>query len=120
MAILVPGSPTCFRKLAHHVDDLAFVHSCCSPQNNHGPAAIELMTGTDRPGFPSLGSWLSYGLGTLNENLPAFVVMLGRWKPRGNDSIWGPGFLPASYQAMTLDARNREHDRQPGKDSRSK
>ena len=60
---------------ARHVDDLAFLHSCYSLQNNHAPAAIELMTGVNRPGYPSMGSWLNYGLGTMNANLPAFVVM---------------------------------------------
>ncbi len=92
---------------ARHVDDMAFIHSCYSNQNNHAPAAIELMTGVNRPGYPSMGSWLTYGLGTLNENLPAFVVM-HETKPRGDDNIWTPGFLPKSNQPLTLDARRRE------------
>jgi Protein of unknown function (DUF1501) len=92
---------------ARHVDDMAFLHSCYSGQNNHAPASIELMTGLNRPGYPSMGSWLTYGLGTLNENLPAFVVM-HETKPRGDDNIWTPGFLPKSYQPLTLDARRRE------------
>jgi hypothetical protein len=92
---------------ARHVDDMAFLHSCYSGQNNHAPAAIELMTGVNRPGYPSMGSWITYGLGTMNENLPAFVVM-HETKPRGDDNIWTPGFLPKSYQPLTLDARQRE------------
>jgi len=92
---------------ARHVDDMAFIHSCYSNQNNHAPAAIELMTGLNRPGYPSMGSWLTYGLGSMNENLPAFVVM-HETKPRGDDNIWTPGFLPKSYQPLTLDARRRE------------
>ena len=92
---------------ARHVDDLAFIHSCYSNQNNHAPAAIELMTGVNRPGYPSMGSWLTYGLGTMNENLPSFVVM-HETKPRGDDNIWTPGFLPKSYQPLLLDARRRE------------
>src|SRR4051794_32722561 len=92
---------------ARHVDDMAFLHSCYTSQNNHAPASIELMTGQNRPGYPSMGSWLTYGLGTLNENLPAFVVM-HETKPRGDDNIWTPGFLPKSNQPLTLDARRRE------------
>lgn len=92
---------------ARHVDDLAFLHSCYSLQNNHAPASIELMTGVNRPGYPSMGSWINYGLGTMNENLPAFVVM-HETKPRGDDNIWTPGFLPKNYQPLTLDARRRE------------
>lgn len=92
---------------ARHVDDCAFIHSCYTSQNNHAHAAVELMTGTNRPGYPSMGSWLTYGLGTMNENLPAFVVMHDT-KPRGDDNIWTPGFLPKNYQPLTLDARRRE------------
>lgn len=92
---------------ARHVDDCAFIHSCYSLQNNHAPAAIDLMTGTNRPGYPSMGSWLTYGLGTMNENLPAFVVMHDT-KPRGDDNIWTPGFLPKNFQPLTLDSRRRE------------
>jgi hypothetical protein len=92
---------------ARHLDDMAFLHSCYSLQNNHAPASIEIMTGVNRPGYPSMGSWITYGLGTMNENLPAFVVM-HETKPRGDDNIWTPGFLPKSYQPLTLDARRRE------------
>ena len=92
---------------ARHVDDMAFLHSCYSLQNNHAPASIEIATGVNRPGYPSMGSWITYGLGTMNENLPAFVVM-HETKPRGDDNIWTPGFLPKSYQPLTLDARRRE------------
>jgi len=92
---------------ARHVDDLAFLHSCYSLQNNHAPASIEIMTGVNRPGYPSMGSWVSYGLGTVNENLPAFVVMHEK-KPRGDDNLWTPGFLPKSHQPLTLDSRRHE------------
>jgi hypothetical protein len=93
--------------MARHVDDMAFMHSCYSSQNNHAPASIEISTGMNRPGYPSMGSWLNYGLGSMNENLPAFVVMHDA-KPRGDDNIWTPGFLPKSFQPLTLDARQRE------------
>jgi Protein of unknown function (DUF1501) len=96
-----------FPCIANHVDDLAFLHSCYSSQNNHVPACLELMTGMNRPGYPCLGSWLTYGLGSLNKNLPSFVVMY-ETKPRGDDSIWSPGFLPKNHQPLTLDARRRE------------
>ena len=92
---------------AQHVDDLAFIHSCYTSQNNHAPAGIELSAGVNRPGYPSLGSWVNYGLGSMNENLPAFVVMHGP-KPRGDDNLWAPGFLPKNYQPITLDAGRRE------------
>jgi hypothetical protein len=96
-----------FPNVARHVDDLAFLHSCYVLGNNHAPASMELSCGQNRPGYPSLGAWLSYGLGTLNDNLPSFVV-LHETRPRGEDGIWSPGFLPKTYQPLLLDARQRE------------
>lgn len=96
-----------FPHMARHVDDMAFLHSCYSSQNNHAPASIEISAGMNRPGYPSMGSWLTYGLGSLNQNLPAFVVM-HETKPRGDDNIWSPGFLPKNNQPLLLDARRRE------------
>ena len=96
-----------FPHTARHVDDMAFLHSCYTTQNNHAPASIEISAGVNRPGYPSMGSWVNYGLGTLNENLPAFVVM-HETKPRGDDNIWSPGFLPKNNQPLLLDARRRE------------
>jgi hypothetical protein len=93
--------------MAQHVDSMAFLHSCYSSQNNHAPASIEISAGMNRPGYPSMGSWINYGLGTLNENLPAFVVMHDT-KPRGDDNIWSPGFLPKSNQPLLLAAGRRE------------
>jgi hypothetical protein len=72
--------------------------------NNHAPAAMELMSGFNRPGMPSMGAWLDYGLGSMNHDLPSFVVMHER-KPRGDDQIWSAGFLPKSHQALAIDAR---------------
>jgi hypothetical protein len=94
-------------RTAAHVDDMAFIHSCHSTANNHAPASMELSGGLVRPGYPSLGSWVTYGLGSLNDNLPAFVVMHDA-KPRGDDGIWSPGFLPKNYQPLILDARQKE------------
>lgn len=96
-----------FPHLSQHVDKMCFLHSMHLRQNNHAPASIELMCGTNRPGLPSLGSWMTYGLGSANEDLPSFVV-LHDTRPRGDDQIWSAGFLPKTYQALTLDARRKE------------
>lgn len=96
-----------FPHLSRHVDDMAFLHSCFVIGNNHAPASMELMCGQSRPGYPSLGAWMSYGLGTQNQNLPTFVVM-HETRPRGEDGIWSPGFLPRNHQPLLLDARQRE------------
>ena len=93
--------------MARHVDDMAFVHSCYSVANNHAPASMELAAGQAKPGYPSMGAWVSYGLGSANDNLPAFVVLHDA-KPRGDDGIWSPGFLPKTYQPLLLDARQKE------------
>lgn len=96
-----------FPHMAEHVDDMAFIHSCHSTANNHAPASMEISAGMVRPGYPSLGSWVTYGLGSVSDNLPAFVVMHDA-KPRGDDGIWNPGFLPKNYQPLLLDARSKE------------
>lgn len=93
-----------FPNISKHVDDIAFVYSCYSQSNNHTPAMLEFNSGMIRQGFPSMGSWLTYGLGSENSNLPAYVVMHGT-KPRGADPIWSSGFLPSVYQATALDPR---------------
>jgi len=93
--------------MAEHVDDMAFIHSCHSVANNHAPASMELSAGVVRPGHPSMGAWVTYGLGSVSDNLPAFVVMHDA-KPRGDDGIWSPGFLPKSHQPLLLDARQKE------------
>ena len=84
-------------------DKLTVVRSMTTTQFNHGPAQIFLNSGHHLIGRPSLGSWLSYGLGTLNPNLPAFVVMLsGQFGPSGGASCWSNGFLPSEYQGIRL------------------
>ncbi|MFT5467614.1 MAG: hypothetical protein ACI8UO_002720 [Verrucomicrobiales bacterium] len=90
--------------MARHVDDMAFIYSCYSQSNNHTPAMLESNSGMIRQGHPSMGSWLTYGLGSDNGNLPAYVVMHGT-KPRGGDPVWSSGFLPSVYQATALDPR---------------
>ncbi|MFM9118255.1 MAG: DUF1501 domain-containing protein [Planctomycetota bacterium] len=96
-----------FPHLSQHVDKMTFLHSMYLRQNNHAPASIELMCGTNRPGLPALGAWLTYGLGSENLDLPSYVVMHDT-RPRGDDQIWSAGFLPKSYQALALDARRKE------------
>ncbi|HEY2952990.1 MAG TPA: DUF1501 domain-containing protein [Verrucomicrobiae bacterium] len=97
-----------FPNLAQHVDDMAFIHSCHTQTNNHSPALFQINTGMNRMGFPCMGSWVTYGLGTENQNLPAFVVMydtLGRGIPKGHASNWGAGFLPGVFQGTALNAQ---------------
>jgi hypothetical protein len=96
-----------FPHLSKHVDKMCFLHSMHLQQNNHAPASLELMCGTNRPGLPALGAWMTYGLGSLNRNLPSYVV-LHDTRPRGDDQIWSAGFLPKTYQALALDARRKE------------
>src|SRR3954463_5087909 len=94
-----------FPNVARHVDDMAFIHSCFTETNNHSPALFEINTGMSRMGFPCVGSWVTYGLGTLNQNLPGFVVMydtLGRGLPKGHAANWSSGFLPGVYQGTAL------------------
>jgi hypothetical protein len=83
------------------VDDLAIVRSMHTTQFNHAPAQILLNTGHQIPGRPSMGSWLTYGLGTENKDLPGFVVLLsGENAPDGGKSCWGSGFLPSAQQGV--------------------
>jgi hypothetical protein len=83
------------------VDDVAIVRSMQSDQFNHAPGQIFMNTGFQVPGRPSMGSWLSYGLGRDNEDLPAFVVLVsGDNNPDGGKACWGSGFLPAQHQGV--------------------
>jgi Protein of unknown function (DUF1501) len=94
-----------FPQMARHVDKMAFLHSCHTDSNNHSPALFKINTGSARMGFPCVGSWVTYGLGTETQNLPAFVVMydtLGRGIPKGHAQNWGAGFLPSIYQGTAL------------------
>jgi Protein of unknown function (DUF1501) len=93
---LLPNIATC-------VDDIAFLRSCWCNSTIHAPAMYEMHTGRTRMGYPSLGSWITYGLGSVSDNLPAYCVML---QPEGSTSggapCWGSGFLPALYQGTML------------------
>jgi hypothetical protein len=88
-----------FPKLAGHVDDMAFLRSVIGRSNDHVMASYELATGTVRMGSPSVGSWVTYGLGSENQNLPAYVVIYdARGGPFGGPSNWNAGYMPAVYQ----------------------
>lgn len=87
--------------LAERADDLLFVNSMYTDQFNHAPAQLLLYTGAPRLGRPSMGSWLTYGLGSENENLPGFVVLVsGDKTPSAGKSVWGSGFLPTVHQGV--------------------
>lgn len=92
---------------AKMVDDMAIVKSVYTEAINHDPAITYVCTGHQLPGRASLGAWLSYGLGTLNENLPAFVVLTATWTGRKEaqalyNRLWGSGFLPSKHQGVAL------------------
>jgi hypothetical protein len=93
---LVPHLGTC-------VDEIAFLHSMMAKSNVHGPATFMQNTGFLLPGFPSMGAWISYGLGSLNDNLPTFVVLpdLRGYPPNGPGN-WTSGFLPAAHQGTQI------------------
>ena len=92
-----------FPRLAKCVDDMAFIHSMHSKSALHGPGCFMMNTGFILPGFPSFGSWVTYGLGSECDNLPAFVVLPdSRGLPPGGAMNWGTGFLPAVHQGTTL------------------
>jgi hypothetical protein len=91
-----------FPRMAEKVDDLTFVHSMVAQQNSHGPAMYHFMTGEPRNGFPSLGAWTVYALGSETQDLPAFVVMMDRGMPPSSTANWGNGFLPSRYQGTVF------------------
>lgn len=83
------------------VDDVCFIKSMQTDQFNHGPAQLMVHTGQARMGYPSMGSWVTWGLGTENENLPGFIVLLsGGRPPRVGKTLWGSSFLPSVYQGV--------------------
>ena len=111
---LVPHIASC-------ADDIAFVHSMMAKSNVHGPATFMQNTGFVLPGFPCMGSWVSYGLGSMNQNLPTFIVLPDSrgFAPNGPGN-WSAGFLPASQQGTMIRASspNPIYDLFPPKESR--
>lgn len=94
-----------FPKLGEHVDKMAFIHSGFTESNNHSPALFAMNCGVPRMGYPCVGSWLTYGLGSESESLPGFVVMSdpkGRGLPKGHAANWSAGFLPGVFQGTHL------------------
>ncbi len=91
---------------ARVADDISFIKSLHTEQINHDPAVTFAQTGFQLAGRPSLGAWVSYGLGTDNQDLPAFVVMISAGSRGGDqplyDRLWGTGFLPSQYQGVKL------------------
>jgi hypothetical protein len=89
--------------MARHVDDIAFLHSMQSKTNTHGPGCVFMNTGHPTEGFPSAGAWLSYALGSENEDLPAYVAITDiRGEPPNGKANWSNGFLPARHQAIMM------------------
>lgn len=83
------------------VDELCFLRAVSTDQFNHAPAQLLVQTGSPRLGRPSMGAWVTYGLGTENQNLPGFVVLTSGGKfPDAGKSVWGSGFLPSVYQGV--------------------
>lgn len=83
------------------VDDVAIIKSMHTDEFNHAPAQLLMQTGSPRLGRPSIGSWVTYGLGSENENLPGFLVLVSGGKtPSAGKSAWGSGFLPSVYQGV--------------------
>lgn len=88
-------------RLASLADDLTIVRSLHTDQFNHAPAQLLIYTGSPRVGRPALGSWVTYGLGSENQDLPGFVVLLsGGMNPSAGKTVWGSGFLPSVYQGV--------------------
>lgn len=92
---------------AQVVDDLCIIKSMFTEQINHDPAITFFQTGHQLPGRPSIGSWLSYGLGSENQNLPAFIVLVSKNAPKDQPlyaRLWGNGFLPSEHQGVQFRA----------------
>lgn len=86
-------------------DDLCFIHSLTGKTNTHGPGENFMSTGYTLDGFPSMGAWLTWALGTENQNLPAYVAIPDpRGTPQSSVNNWGPGFLPAAFQGTDFNA----------------
>jgi hypothetical protein len=102
-----------FPHLGRQVDRMAFIHSMHTDSNNHSPALFMMNTGTTRMGHPSTGAWVTYGLGSASEELPAFIVMSDpkdRGLPKGSASNWTAGFLPGVFQGTWLKPKGQPMD----------
>jgi hypothetical protein len=91
-----------YPKIAEHVDDMAVIRSCWADGLNHVGSVCQMNTGAILAGRPSLGAWVTYGLGSANRNLPTFVVACDQGLPLGGSKTWSGGFLPAVYEGTLL------------------
>jgi hypothetical protein len=87
-----------YPNIANHADDIALIRSCWADGLNHVGSVCQMNTGDILAGRPSMGAWVTYGLGSANRNLPSFVTMLDDKEPVGGTKNWSSGFLPATYQ----------------------
>jgi hypothetical protein len=100
-----------FAKTAKHIDDICLIHSMHADVPNHEPSLMLMNTGESRLVRPSVGSWLTYGLGSENNNLPSFVTMCPGGYPIKESQNWQNAFLPGKYQATDVDSSHRQVDR---------
>ena len=91
-----------YPEIAKHVDDICVFRGCWADGLNHVGSVCQMNTGSIRAGRPSLGAWVTYGLGSANENLPSFLILTDKAEVRGGPKNWSSGFLPASYQGTLL------------------
>jgi hypothetical protein len=97
-----------YQNLGSVADELCVIRSLYCLSNNHSPAIFQMNSGNIRPGNPSLGSWVTYGLGTENQNLPAYIVMYDwRGGPIGGAPNWSSGFMPAAFQGTSFRPGNK-------------
>ena len=91
-----------YPSIAQHVDEMAIFQGCWADGLNHVGSVCQMNTGSILAGRPSMGAWVTYGLGTANENLPTFVILTDAGEVLGGPKNWSAGFLPASYQGTQL------------------
>jgi hypothetical protein len=87
-----------YKNVAKHADEIALIKSLYAEAADHVPALYQINTGIARPGFPSAGAWITYGLGSENQNLPGYVVLGNTQGVKGGPLNWGAGFLPSAFQ----------------------
>ncbi len=102
------GKPwsTLLPHMSRHADKIAFIHSMTTKTNTHGPGCVFMNTGHPTEGFPSAGAWVSYALGSANDNLPTYVAIPDlRGEPPNGKANWSNGFLPARHQGIVMSAQ---------------
>src|SRR5262245_63163881 len=91
-----------YPNVAKHVDEIAFIKSCYTESNDHVPALYQINTGIGRPGFPAAGAWVTYGLGSENQNLPGAVVLGNNPGGKGGPHNWSSGVFPRTTNPATV------------------